>query len=291
MTDTDSLLRLIRRRHEGPGWQVFTELANGTGSRARRRADAVAMAMWPSLGMEIHGYECKISRGDARKELIDIGKADAVGKFCDFWWLVVSDPAIIDGLILPAQWGVLAPRDRVLRIVRPAKKRKTSPVDRPFVAAMLRSVTEHWVPRSKHHEVVDAQQRLIEEAVQQERACGRDDDKREMERLRKAVKEFEVASGVQVANGWSMKDIGASVQILVQIMRSQDPSGLLHKAEMMERGAEMCTEYAKTSRTHARMLKELIESLASVAVAESPQTVSSTRVLVNGSPVATTDTP
>jgi hypothetical protein len=253
----DSIVRLIQRRHEGPGWQVFTELANGTGARARRRADAVAMGMWPSRGYEIHGYECKISRGDVRKELQDVSKMDAVGKYCDFWWLAVSDLSILDGLIVPARWGVLTPRDRVLRVVRQATKTKAVPVDRPFVAAMLRSVTEHWVPRSKHQEVVNAQDQVVTEAVQKEREFGMDDTKRELERLRKQVVAFEQASGVQISNGWHMKEVGHAVAELVEIMRGSD--SFLKKAESMERGAELHTEYATTSRRLARMVRDLVE--------------------------------
>jgi hypothetical protein len=272
----DNLVRLIERRHEGPGWQVFTELANGTGARARRRADAVAMGMWPSRGYEIHGYECKISRGDVRKELQDVTKMDAVGKYCDFWWLTVSDPAIMDGLLVPESWGVLAPRARVLRIVRPAKKRKTVPVDRSFVAAMLRSVTDHWVPRSKHQEVVSVLERVVlrqdaefgdphagggptrNHRAYEERAFGADDTKRELERLRKQVVEFEQASGVQIANGWRMGEVGQAVQNLVGIMRAADPGNLLRKAELMKRGADMHADYVKDARRHAEMIEDLV---------------------------------
>jgi hypothetical protein len=267
----DSLVRLIERRHEGPGWQVFTELANGTGARARRRADAVAMGMWPSRGYEIHGYECKISRGDVRKELQDVSKMDAVGKYCDFWWLTVSDPAITDGLLVPESWGVLAPRARVLRIVRPAKKRKTVPVDRSFVAAMLRSVTDHWVPRSKHHEVVSAQEQRITDAVTKERAFGTDDTKRELDRLRKQVVEFEQGSGVQIANGWRMGEVGQAVRTLVEVMSGADPLNLLRMATLMDRGAEMHTGYAKDSRRHAKMIKDLVEEFQPARAVHVPE--------------------
>lgn len=103
------MIDLIRKRHEGPAWVVVPEVPNGTGSNVSRRADAIALGLWPSRGYEIHGYEVKVSRGDVRKELNDPSKADAVGRFCDYWWLVVEDLSIIDGLVVPSTWGILAP--------------------------------------------------------------------------------------------------------------------------------------------------------------------------------------
>lgn len=254
LTANDSLLRLIERRHEGPGWQVFTELANGTGARARRRADAVAMALWPSLGMEIHGYECKISRGDARRELLDVGKADAVGKFCDFWWLVVADPAIIDGLLLPVGWGVLAPRDRVLRIVRAAKKRKAVPVDRSFVASMLRSVTDGWVSRAKHQEVLAERDQAIADAVARDRLHGTDGARRELEDLRQKIQKFEAASGVSVSEAWNQRDIGAAVRAVVDAMELTK-GGLKYEVKAL-------TDLAKTAAEHAKAIQALVDAFA-----------------------------
>ncbi len=258
MTD---LIDLIGRRHEGPGWQVFTELANGVGARARRRADAVAMGMYPSRGMEIHGYECKVSRGDARKELLDVSKTDAVGKFCDYWWLTVSDTSIIDGLLLPSAWGILAPKDRVLRVVRKAKKRKASPPDRYFVAAMLRSVTRRWVPKAQHDRVVEERHQAINQAVQFERERGGDEDKRALEALVAKVAAFEAASGIEVAHGWHFPEVGRAVEVLVEAMRSGDTSWIEQRAQTMERTASMYADYAKASRQHAKEIRDLIAEL------------------------------
>lgn len=246
---TADLVALIRRRHEGPGWQVFTELANGTGGRAKRRADALAMAMWPSLGYEVHGYEIKISRGDVRRELQDVAKSDAVGKYCDFWWLVISDPTIIDGLIVPAGWGILTPRDRVLRVVRPAKKRKALALDRTFVAAMIRSAISHWVPRETHNAE-------IKRAVENERAHGGDETKRDLERLRRMVADFEATSGITISGWRHAATVGKAVEILLQIMNSADTSGIKRRADDLQRVAVQYDELAAQARNDALALRE-----------------------------------
>jgi len=264
------VIALIRRRHEGPGWQVFTELADGVGARARRRADVVAMGMYPSRGMEIHGYECKISRRDTRRELLDVSKTDAVGKYCDFWWLTVSDPAIIDGLLIPPTWGILTPVNRVLRVVRRAKKRKAAPLDRFFVAAMLRSVTKHWVPRTQHDEVLNQRNQDINQAIQTERQHSKEGDTRALEALAAKVKAFEAASGIEIAHGWHFPEVGRAVNLLVDAMRSSDRQGLEIKAVTMERTATMFADYAKDSRQRAQAVRALIEELTPQGAQSSP---------------------
>jgi hypothetical protein len=251
---TRDMVALIHRRHEGPGWQVFTELANGTGSKARRRADAVAMGMWPSRGYEIHGYECKISRGDARKELLDVSKMDAVGRYCDFWWMVVRDPEIIDGLLIPEAWGILAPRARVLRQVRPAKKRKADPVDRAFVAAMVRSVTDGWVPRSQHQEVLEGHRAEVAKAIEDDRRYGgHDAARRDLQLLLDRVKVFETASGVSLDGGWGKAgNIGVAVRAVVDALEYGN-------TWTMKGHAKVLRELAETAASHAKALQSFLD--------------------------------
>ena len=61
---TAELMKLLRGRHPAHCWAFFENVPNATGYAQRRTADAVAMALWPSLGLELHGFELKISRGD-----------------------------------------------------------------------------------------------------------------------------------------------------------------------------------------------------------------------------------
>lgn len=257
------LIDLIQKRHEGPGWKVFTELANGIGTmREHRRADAVAIGLWPSRGQEIHGYECKRSRSDVRKELADVTKADAVGKYCDFWWMVISDASIIDGLLVPSTWGVLTPRNGVLRAIRPAKKRKSAPVDRAFLAACVRSVTNHWVPREEHQRVIDQQHDAITEAVQHERERGSDAEKAQHEALKRNVAVFEKASGLDIAHQWNGGEIGAAVRLLLTLGQGGGEREIERRIVLMKQAATMSRDYATRATEHAQALERLLESHA-----------------------------
>jgi len=61
---------------------VLFDVADGTGGKITRRADAIVQALWPSRGLWLAGVEIKVSRGDWLRELKDAGKADAIARYC-----------------------------------------------------------------------------------------------------------------------------------------------------------------------------------------------------------------
>jgi hypothetical protein len=131
----------------GPAW----------GAGQLRTADAVAMDLWPSAGLEVHGHEVKVSRGDWLTELKQPDKCEPVKRYCDRWWLVVSDRAIVKPGELPAGWGlmVVAERstsrwnaercgydvavERYARVAVRAPKLVPEPIGRDFLAPLLRA--------------------------------------------------------------------------------------------------------------------------------------------------------
>lgn len=249
------LLRMVVARHEGEGWQVFTELSSGISARDPRRADAVAMGLWPSQGMEVHGYEIKVSRGDARKELQQPKKSEAIGRYCDYWWLVVGDEAIVDGLLVPPTWGVLAPRNRVLRIVRKAPKRRADPLDRRFVAAMMRSANVDRVLKARHEEIVAGLQQRINELVSRPGNA-------EAEQMRQAIAEFQEASGVDISARWhGHKALGEAVRIVLDLMRDVDPRGLRHRSQYLHREADQYERHAADARERAQSLEDILDKV------------------------------
>lgn len=126
----------LRARYAQPEWAIMFEVAASTGS-AGRYADAVAMNMYPSRGLALHGFEVKVSRGDWQRELKKPEKAEAISRYCDFWWLVTLPDIVKDGE-LPLGWGHLELHGQILRVKVRAKERDTVPLDRNFMAAMLR---------------------------------------------------------------------------------------------------------------------------------------------------------
>ena len=125
--------------YKQPEWATFFEVADGTGARKTRSADAVSVNMYPSRGLTINGFEIKVDRSDWRRELADPSKAEAIAKYCDFWW-VAAPKGLIDPATLPATWGLTEVDERGgLRIKVQAKQLKSVAVTRNFFAALCRS--------------------------------------------------------------------------------------------------------------------------------------------------------
>jgi len=132
------VIELLRNQYIAPskpaGGYFCAELPDPTG---KRRADLIWVpTTWQERG-QIIGHEVKVSRADVVAELADPTKADAWARYCDRWWLVVSDSALIDGLPIPDNWGVMAPpsgrRRRTMTIVKDAPK--LSPADKALAFA------------------------------------------------------------------------------------------------------------------------------------------------------------
>jgi hypothetical protein len=118
------MLTLLEQHYAPPpskpaGGRLITELQAPIGLR---RADALYLPTTTSGRGTIIGHEIKVSRADVIAEIRDPHKADAWMRYCNRWWLVVSDPALIDGLDIPHEWGVMAPptRNRFMTIVTKA---------------------------------------------------------------------------------------------------------------------------------------------------------------------------
>lgn len=141
----DQLRDALRARYPASAWALFDELRNGTGwsRRTARSADAVVFSLWPSRGLDLHGFEIKVDRRDLVRELAAPQKADEIARYCDFWWLVLSTPKIAEGLSIPRTWGVLVPGTKngktLLVEQKAAAKMKAKKLDRLIIASILRN--------------------------------------------------------------------------------------------------------------------------------------------------------
>lgn len=172
--DVRSALRL---RFAAPAWAYFDEVGNATGFGCNRHADGVAMSLWPSRGIELHGIEIKVSRQDWLKELGDPAKAESVSKYLDRWWLAVSDASIVWPGELPPTWGLLVFDDGKLQCKADAPALQPLPLDRTFVAALLRRAQE-----TRESAIEDARREGISEGIDRG-SPDQQDERRSIERL------------------------------------------------------------------------------------------------------------
>ena len=138
---TSDVKALLRARYGAPEWALLFEVGNATGAQQRRWTDAVAMSLWPSRGLAIHGFEIKVSRRDWVKELKQPGKSVPVQQYCDHWWIVAPEGVLREGE-LPPTWGLLTAEPGQITLTTQAAPLPAQAVDRPFMAALLRRASE-----------------------------------------------------------------------------------------------------------------------------------------------------
>lgn len=216
---TGEVLAALRARYTAPEWALFTEVGDSTGANVRRHADAVAMNLWPSRGMELHGFEVKVSRADWMREINNPAKSGPVQKFCDRWWVVVGDLNIVAPGELPPTWGLMSLDAGKLKVRTEAPKLEAEPVNRMFVAAILRRVATESPSAEALKAEFERGHTAGEKAGYGHALLDRSREHDELATLKRVVGEFEEAAGVRL-NKWSAsanKDLGAAMRLALQV--------------------------------------------------------------------------
>lgn len=206
----EDIRKLLRKLYPAPAFSVLEEVGDSTGFSTRRHIDAIVMGLWPSRGLDLSGFEIKVSLGDWRKELANPEKAEAIQKYCDYWW-VVAPKDVIPLETVPTNWGLMEATQRGLRAKKAAPALKATPINRHFLAAILKR-TADW-----------AQQLALDDKRYQEGYVrGMEQGKSlfkdvewEHKSLLEAVEEFEQASGVIIKDGWNASNIGDAVRLVL----------------------------------------------------------------------------
>ena len=130
----------LREAFGPPENAIFFEVAAGTGYEGRRRvADAVAMGMWPSRGMQVTGFEIKVNRHDWLREKDNPEKAEEIAAYCNHWALVTAHGVAEPKEIPHAWYWYELDEDGKLHLRQRGSETEAKPLDRSFVASLLRS--------------------------------------------------------------------------------------------------------------------------------------------------------
>lgn len=241
---TAELKQRLAFRFDAKEYALFWEVGNGTGSNTRRHIDALAVSLWPSRGLTISGFEMKASRTDWLKELKNPAKAEAIAKYCDYFYLVAASPSIVQPGELPETWGMLVPNGpKGLKAIAPAAKLDSVPLDRSFVAAIARRACA-WEPAE-----LTALKMSHAKALRDEYAKGYDAGVKradpsyaELQKLRNQMLRFEELTGIDVGKNWRPDDWPEKVAAGINAIRRQPTY-------------------------HAQTLRELAATLSTVATA------------------------
>jgi len=124
----------------GQRYAFAAHVRSHAGFDANRTADFVAMDLWPSQGLALHGHEIKVSRADWLRELKEPEKAEEFIPYMNHWWLAVPDAALVRDGELPDGWGLMVVRNGRIAVTRKAPRRDALPMPPTRLAALLRAV-------------------------------------------------------------------------------------------------------------------------------------------------------
>lgn len=212
----------LKKRFEPREYAMVPQVRNGTGFNNRTRtADAIAISLWPSRGIDVHGFEFKDSRSDWLKELADSEKSEEIGRYCDFWWLVASKVTICPLDEIPKGWGMICVGpDGATTVIRKAPRRESQPPTMGILASILKAaqdvVTGEAEILERIKKAVAATEHATYESLQKARNDGMREAARGLNELRETVREFEKASGITIS-GWRNdgKSIGEAVKFVL----------------------------------------------------------------------------
>lgn len=194
---------------EANGYACLFEVSNGTGSSARRSADAVVMNLWPSRGMELVGYEMKVARSDWLHELKQPEKAWPVMKYCDRWNLIAS-PGVAKVEEVPANWGFIEYDGKKMRTRKAAPLLTPEPLARTFIASLLRRPVrdvEAMVKAAADRKVAELEAeftRRVEQAVNRRVKAAED--------VMAKVAEIKATTGIDLTSWTPQADVIAALK-------------------------------------------------------------------------------
>lgn len=216
-----SLIEALRRKYGGSDYAFVAHVPNATGSAKSRTADGLAMSLWPSKGLLLNGFECKISRSDWLSELQDPTKACAFERYCHYWW-IVAPASVVKIEEMPANWGWMSPSEGGLRVKKGATLNNSpEPIGYELIAGIFRACARQS-PAEK--EILAAYHRGRDDAYKEEKQRSKppqsDSEARAnkmlLDTLKRDIEKFEKASGLQI-DGYSGERLGEAVAIVQSI--------------------------------------------------------------------------
>lgn len=136
-------------------------------------ADFIAIDKY-ATHQAIIGHEVKVSRSDWLAELKDLSKAERIKQYCDYWYLVVSDAAIVKPGELPEDWGLIVKAGTKLRAKVKAPKLMKMPLTLDFTAGLASAIqrTAMREPLRRDARAVWLWNERLQDALHVCQACG-----------------------------------------------------------------------------------------------------------------------
>lgn len=250
------VLKALSRTFDQKEYVLLSNVRNGTGyTKQERYADALALSLWPSKGIELHGFEIKVSRGDWLNELKQPEKSHEIGRFCHRWW-IATPPGIVKIEEVPQLWGLIevGEKKNTKKVVAPL--RSPEPWDAVFVASIFRRFGEELIPRAEAELMANERVKAFQEDASKVgemqyslrlAESARDSAERELKTLRERVRAFQEASGIDIpAYTWELGKIGTALRAFMN-----ERAGLRRDAGGLSNLGLKLVEIAKELQTFA----------------------------------------
>lgn len=193
---TPEIIERLAKKFSSPQYGFITQFKNGTGYASDRTADAIAMSLWPSRGLHIYGFEVKSSRNDWLTEMKNPEKADAIARYCHYWYLVVGNKNIVKDDELPKTWGLIVPFGNGLKIEKEAiLNDKALAFNDLMIAGLFRNISDHCVPK----ELVEIQIDNRVNSTLENWKVQVEDSRREIKELKDIINDFNLKTDLQIS--------------------------------------------------------------------------------------------
>lgn len=238
------LFEALRPLFPAPEYALLPQVANGTGLEARRHADAIAMSLWPSRGLDVHGFEMKSSSSDWKRELRNPAKAEDIARYCNFWWVVAGYPGLVKLEELPSGWGLYEyDHEKKALVKRSNAPRREAVIDKHFIAAVMRRAGEVLTPEA---ELQRAYEKGFFESKNAQIASVKQLQE-SVDEMKARLKEFETSAGVTIAR-WNAGNIGAAVNVVLSGGVAVREQKLVETCERILKELKPC-QHQSTSQT------------------------------------------
>lgn len=268
-TKEADVLEALARRFAAPEYAFLRHVRNGTGyAKGKvRTLDAMALGLYPSKGLELHGFEVKLKRGDFLREMKQPDKNAEFIRSCQRFWLVIGDSKVATVDEVPANWGLLVPHGDGLRQAKAAPLQHAEDIDRGLLCAMMRAATDSKAQRAAVKTARDegrreADARVARMAKSLKKALDELDELRskcspEVSAWADAVR---VAAGCEYGVPWQDLDGARKVGALLQLTRVKR-DGFRARLDGLEIRCERGLAAVRDCRAAFDLLEAAIEGL------------------------------
>lgn len=207
---------ILRKHFPEKEYALMHEVRDAAGFGASRSADYMAMNLWPSRGLSLHGLEQKASRSDWMNELKKPEKADAIFKYCDFWWLFTTQEGVAKLEEIPQSWGWIEIRNGKIKVLKDAPKLNPCVMDRSFLACILKRAVskDGFILESSIEERI----RIAKETAESKRTYHHKQLEEEVKKIRADIAKFKEFTGIDITSDrWNrpnIEQIGEAVNFI-----------------------------------------------------------------------------